>query len=1038
MSTGTPTAKSPNPTHRRLPRSPFPLGQSHLYLHSVTPTRPMKPSLLTLATTLALALAPTLLTHAGVLLSDDFPYPDGPITAASGGKWTNHSGTAEQANVVSGALTLTQSESEDINAPLTGAPFTGGVLYAGFTLTFNELPSGAGAYFAHFRDTGTGFRGRLFALTNDATPGAFRLAISSATTTLAPIPQDLALGTPFRVVMKLDVPTAVATLWLNPAAETDPSIVSTDTGSKVDISTFAFRQASGIGALSVDDLLVATEFAEVLGTPPATLPTITQQPQNQTVLEGASASFSVSAYGSSPLSYQWRKDGNDLAGATSPTYLIPATTPGDAGSYDVVITNPLGSTASNPATLTVETVATPPAITAPPSPTTQTVNPGATVTYTVTATGTPPLAFQWFHNNNEITGQTSSTLTLPNVTPANAGTYRVTVSNSAGTATSADVTLNVELPPPATIASLRATLDPINLTPTDTTTLFTVEGTVTTHVNLTGPSANVLFYFQDATAGIAVFWSGGTNAFLPKAGDRVRVTAPLTHFNGLLELAPSFSNPSHSVTLLASNQPLPTPLPLDFNYQLDPATMELYEGSYVVVSNVLVDLSTGPTFISGRTNGLSDELGQTFAMFADARTDIGGQAKPATPVTILGVLGQFDNSNPRDSAYQIIPTRFADILSASKAPTVRFTNVLQLIRKGDLPTNSYPELVLQPGETLTLHAHITDPEGRTINLSAPTAGLPASAQWTLSAPTGTELTATFTYQASQNEAGQLLTPTLVAANAVATYEATWKVYVPTPEEQKVTITEFLANPSSTPTAPHFNPLQRSLPTPLPSDYSDEYVEIVNLSPTDLDLAGWTISDSAALRHKFYESFILAAQSSMIAYGGPLNGLEPSLDIPTRPASESPFFGFNDTGGDAILLRNANGHLICRVVYTDATLSSSSTVTRFPDANGVFLPQHWVSNLPATPGRQFHGAPWSDPAPQLVSQHPITVSADEAGVVTLTWTATPGLFYTVWQTDRLDAPFTPRFYGLTFPDTNGRFQDTSSPNHTQRFYWISTP
>ncbi|HXY52017.1 MAG TPA: immunoglobulin domain-containing protein [Terriglobales bacterium] len=83
-------------------------------------------------------------------------------------------------------------------------------------------------------------------------------------------------------------------------------------------------------------------------------PSITIQPSDQTVAVGQSATFSVAATGSTPLSYQWRKGSTMIAGATSASYTTPATTAADSGSqYSVVVSNSLGSTTSRGATLTV-------------------------------------------------------------------------------------------------------------------------------------------------------------------------------------------------------------------------------------------------------------------------------------------------------------------------------------------------------------------------------------------------------------------------------------------------------------------------------------------------------------------------------------------------------------------------------------------------------------------------------------------------------------------------------------------------------------
>jgi fibronectin type 3 domain-containing protein len=91
--------------------------------------------------------------------------------------------------------------------------------------------------------------------------------------------------------------------------------------------------------------------------PPASVaPAITTQPANQTVLEGSTATFSVVATGTAPLSYQWKKGGVALPGATSAIHTTPATTLADHGaSYTVVVSNGVGNPATSaPAILAVQ------------------------------------------------------------------------------------------------------------------------------------------------------------------------------------------------------------------------------------------------------------------------------------------------------------------------------------------------------------------------------------------------------------------------------------------------------------------------------------------------------------------------------------------------------------------------------------------------------------------------------------------------------------------------------------------------------------
>ena len=228
---------------------------------------------------LILPVAALLVTHVqgALVLNDSFSYSDGPIVGASGSSWTTHSGTAGQANVVSGQLSLTEAESEDVNTALSGGPYTvasAAVLYSSYTVSFGALPSGGGAYFAHFRDTGTGFRARVFTSTTNAAPGSFRLGIgnsSGATATSGQIGVDLSLNTTYTVVTRYDVASGLSTIWLNPVAETDPGVTASDAPGLIDISSYGFRQSlatgSGMGTLTVDDLRVGTTFAEVVPEP---------------------------------------------------------------------------------------------------------------------------------------------------------------------------------------------------------------------------------------------------------------------------------------------------------------------------------------------------------------------------------------------------------------------------------------------------------------------------------------------------------------------------------------------------------------------------------------------------------------------------------------------------------------------------------------------------------------------------------------------------------------------------------------------------
>ncbi|MEE8599927.1 immunoglobulin domain-containing protein, partial [Euzebya tangerina] len=165
-------------------------------------------------------------------------------------------------------------------------------------------------------------------------------------------------------------------------------------------------------------------------------PTITQQPGDVDTCEGASATFTVAADGEE-LSYQWRKGGQDIPGATEPSYTIDPVSDADEGTYDVVVTNPCDSLVSDSAELTVDTG---PTITE--HPVGQSACEGGQVTFTVTAEG-EGISYQWRKDDEDIPGATGPSYTIDPVSPADAGDYDVLVSNDCGTVASDTAMLTV-------------------------------------------------------------------------------------------------------------------------------------------------------------------------------------------------------------------------------------------------------------------------------------------------------------------------------------------------------------------------------------------------------------------------------------------------------------------------------------------------------------------------------------------------------------------------------------------------------------------
>jgi uncharacterized repeat protein (TIGR03803 family) len=167
---------------------------------------------------------------------------------------------------------------------------------------------------------------------------------------------------------------------------------------------------------------------------------ITSQPASQSVFVGDNVVLSVAAFGASPLSYQWQKngtnlvDGGNLFGSNTRVLSLTSVTANDTGSYSVRISNPAGST--NSATALLQVASSPPLIVM--APTNQSPNACTTISFNVTAVGNKPLSYQWQKNGASLTdgcnifGSAASTLVISNVSEADNGTYTIIVTNAAG------------------------------------------------------------------------------------------------------------------------------------------------------------------------------------------------------------------------------------------------------------------------------------------------------------------------------------------------------------------------------------------------------------------------------------------------------------------------------------------------------------------------------------------------------------------------------------------------------------------------------
>ena len=163
-------------------------------------------------------------------------------------------------------------------------------------------------------------------------------------------------------------------------------------------------------------------------------------PASWSVLAGSNATFTGSAGGTAPLSYQWQFNGMNLAGATNLSFVLTNVRLANAGNYALVVSNPYQTMISSNAVLAV----TPLLITVPPQ--NQAASQGTTVTSRVTVQSLAPVRYQWLFNGTNLPGATNTTLFLTNLQSTQDGIYSVAVANVFGAVISSNAVLVVMLP----------------------------------------------------------------------------------------------------------------------------------------------------------------------------------------------------------------------------------------------------------------------------------------------------------------------------------------------------------------------------------------------------------------------------------------------------------------------------------------------------------------------------------------------------------------------------------------------------------------
>jgi Abnormal spindle-like microcephaly-assoc'd, ASPM-SPD-2-Hydin len=217
----------------------------------------------------------------------------------------------------------------------------------------------------------------------------------------------------------------------NAASYITPATKTTDSGSQFAVTV---RNSSGS---------VTSSSAMLTVTAAAVAPSISTQPVSRTVTTGQTSSFSVTASGTATLTYQWMKNGAAISGANAASYITPATKTTDTGSqFAVTVRNSSGSVTSSSAMLTVTAAAVAPSIST--QPVGRTVTAGQTSSFSVTASGTATLTYQWMKNGAAISGANAASYTSPATKTTDSGSqFSVIVTNGSGSVSSSSATLTV-------------------------------------------------------------------------------------------------------------------------------------------------------------------------------------------------------------------------------------------------------------------------------------------------------------------------------------------------------------------------------------------------------------------------------------------------------------------------------------------------------------------------------------------------------------------------------------------------------------------
>ena len=669
-------------------------------------------------------------------------YNLGCITTNSGGLWYPHlpgTITATDALVVSNNYTsgaavsgrrlrINGLNSEYImrlfDPSTTNVYYSGSgtILYASFIANANFVPAaGVGTYFATFnnadtnnppqvKDNGFDFRGRVFEIGNtnaypftSTTAGTFHYGVANAAgdpaqgggPSILNVPIDLVKNIDYQVVLKYDIDNATATLWVNPASESDTANMAgptSDSGAVINgLAGLLFRQRTAGGTVDIRDIAVGLSFADVMTNAPGTCPvlvatnynTVTNYAGNPALLEVFATSI-----GGGPLNYQWYQISggatNAIPGAINQTYVVASLAGSDTGNYFCAVTNsdPLGALSTTNFHIGVNTASTAPTFTTkPPAVINGTV--GGALTLASAASGTGPLSFVWTYNGNPLTngqpvtgnpgdasvvsGAQTPTLTINFMSTNETGLYAVTVTGGVAPPASTSTAVTVNPARAVSIGYIRSLETPGTWQVSDTSSIFVISNAVVTMYTNVTSGVTASYYVQDATGGLDLFVTGDAT-FRPQMGDLVSFGGTLSMYNNSIETDIVSGAPYQFYAITGHTNVLPAPLVFNMALTNNAGLMETnYEGKIVMLTNVYFtfsgsSLTTGTGNVNAYvTNNSSGSIPLNVYLPGGTDPDLNNRTLSRFAYTITGVLSQFKSGAYSAAGYELYVTRIGDI-----------------------------------------------------------------------------------------------------------------------------------------------------------------------------------------------------------------------------------------------------------------------------------------------------------------------------------------------------------------------------------------